>query len=147
MEDNDLADPPFLPVFVLQSGETRFSLEATELIRCLRVASAEGILPPVPSEWWGSLPLGLRDNAPTMAAPMVTSVTNANPATVEALVEDTCSHHGIHAYFIARLEQGGTLALDLPAVLQCLWLAQSQGAFPPLSVRWWTLIAMYHGSS
>ncbi|MBB4268299.1 hypothetical protein [Roseospira visakhapatnamensis] len=67
----------------------------------------------------------------------------ANRAIVEALVEDTCPHQGIHAYYVARVGTE-TLAIDLPTVLKGLRLVQTQGAIPPLPVQWWTLVAMDH---
>lgn len=142
MDDKDPAGSRSLPIFAFQAGETRFALDTAELIRCIRAASDAAIVPPVPAGW-GSFPAELRDEA----IPLDQASVLTNPATIEALVEDTCPHHGIHAYFVARLEQGGTLPLDLPTILQCLWLAQSQGAFYPLSTAWWNTIAMDHDLS
>ena len=67
----------------------------------------------------------------------------ANRATVEALVEDTCPHQGIHAYYVARVGSE-TLAIDLPTVLKGLRLVQTHGVIPPLPEHWWTLVAMDH---
>ncbi|MCF8482179.1 MAG: hypothetical protein K9H25_17280 [Rhodospirillum sp.] len=52
-------DPPIPPILALQAGETRFSLDTHELLRCLRAAADACVVPPLPAGWWDSLPSNL----------------------------------------------------------------------------------------
>ncbi|WP_413208294.1 hypothetical protein [Rhodospirillum sp. A1_3_36] len=131
-------DPLAFPVFALQAGETRFSLDTLELLRCLRAAADEAyVVPPLPAGWWDTLPahlvgesVGITDQATTLT----------NRATVEALVEASCDYAGIHVFLEVLVGQE-IIPIDFSTFLTCLRLTEAHGGFPPLQEEWWLSVA------